>query len=712
MKIALVTTEFYPFRGGGIGTYCESICRVLVEKGHEVHVITSVPGPERVFGAFVHRCKIPYNSPAELMPERFRKWELSLSDPNYLAAYCWADEIKKVVDKYDIEIIESQECMAPTFYFQYKQMLDPEGDKIPVIIHLHTPCHEIAIWDQRPLENPQMHMIRFMEDFSISMADAVISPSRFLADHVSNRLPDIKNKLDVIPYPLHEQSFEKIHADINKSTKEIVYAGRLEHRKGIETLVNALKKVLKEENTLKVRFIGKSMYSHVRGMQYADWIAGKLSEFADRIIFDGLIDRYQAMSKMHAADCVVIPSVGENFPNVCIEAMLCGSVIVASDSGGMAEMMGGEENGFLFEGSNVNSLVAALGRALALTDPERSRIREAATFRIKSYCNIEKIADQRTAHYRKIQAECESGKREKNFPVSIICGNTSEEIHDVKRIETVAAVILDDGKRPVEGTLDSVLQGSRIPDEILVLSYGVRRNQQTLVQPDKSVPIKQLWINSNDLSEIKNLALTNVDTDALFYLHTTNVIRKEFVDTSVNILNQYQEVGYLQSWVGSKKHVAVPIPPFMPFILYNNCFVTPVGMIRKQALEQINGFSEGFVFHYLDWHTVLSMMEKGWISVVLDEVLVETEKYDYESRRELEFEAGNLLYQRLVGKNKQLFDRYQNTLLVAAGSMISTSGIYRLSANERTLLRMYRLARKEAENIMSKIPYLKNIVNR
>jgi len=719
LKIALVTNEFYPFRGGGIGTYCESQCRALVAKGHEVHVITSVHGPDQVYGATVHRCKIPYNTPAQAVPARHKKSGLGFGDKNYLASYAWAEDIKRIVETYGIELIECQECMAPLYYYMYNRLLDIDARHVPVVIHLHTPSYEIALWDRRPVETPEMHMLRYMEDFCISMADAVLSPSSFLAEHISSRLPEIKAKLEVIPYPAYEQTANVELIEKKDSYKEIVFVGRLEHRKGIEILVNALLEIMENRKDVKVRFIGKSMYSHVRGMHYRDWVAGKLSGFSGRVIFDGLLDRTRILSRMQAADCVVIPSVGENFPNVCMEAMLSGSVIIASDTGGMAEMMG-EEGGFLFEGSNVGSLVKTVEMVLSLPEPASRKTRESAKARIRDYCDIEKIIGRRIRHYQTILARSANNRPRVELPAHLFCGNHYVKEAEINEVNSVTAVILDNGNDSIRNTLNSLLASRRKPDEILVVSYGPKRTDlHRDLTSNLPVKTRQIWTMSNNIAEIKNFAIDHVLSDAVFFLHNTDMVRQEFIDVTVSILNRHPRTAYIQSWIKCASHVASPIAPFFPYCLYNNCFVTPNGMIRLVALKQTNGYQTGLNFHYLDWQIILAFMEKGWVSIVTDRILVEANLPDYKKREELEVGVGNIMYQQLVMNFENLFDNYKHEVLIAAGSQLSMSGIYltsRMSAFERkllgVLLEMYRMVRNKVETNIASIPYLKKLLDR
>jgi D-inositol-3-phosphate glycosyltransferase len=83
--------------------------------------------------------------------------------------------------------------------------------------------------------------------------------------------------------------------------------------------------------------------------------AGNLREVSrqlglgDRVLFPGRIDHHQIAQWYSAADCVVVPSYLESFGLVALEALACGTPVIAATTGGMAEYIAPGRNGFLFE---------------------------------------------------------------------------------------------------------------------------------------------------------------------------------------------------------------------------------------------------------------------------------------------------------------------------------------------------------------------------
>ena len=113
----------------------------------------------------------------------------------------------------------------------------------------------------------------------------------------------------------------------------------------------------------------------------------KLNQFIPR---DDLIEQYKR------ADICVITSLFDNSPNTVYEAMALRKVVVASSVGGIPEIIGSKENGFLFDPKDVNDLVEKLEDAIKLVLSGNSeKIRISAQNRIYSFANLKNNTKQR-----------------------------------------------------------------------------------------------------------------------------------------------------------------------------------------------------------------------------------------------------------------------------------------------------------------------------
>jgi glycosyltransferase involved in cell wall biosynthesis len=85
--------------------------------------------------------------------------------------------------------------------------------------------------------------------------------------------------------------------------------------------------------------------------------------------------RREQLPQFYAAvDLVFIPSIYDGMPNVLLEAMALGKVVVASSAGGIPDVIRHGENGFLFDIGDVSSVIQTVDTALSLTQEQRTAI--------------------------------------------------------------------------------------------------------------------------------------------------------------------------------------------------------------------------------------------------------------------------------------------------------------------------------------------------
>lgn len=118
---------------------------------------------------------------------------------------------------------------------------------------------------------------------------------------------------------------------------------------------------------------------------------------SDRVRFLGL--RRDVASLMSAADIFVLSSAWEGFSLVVAEAMACERVVVATDCGGVREVVG--KAGFLVKPQDAKDLSQGLQSALRLTSNESNSLGSAARQRVLELYAINKIVDQWLSIYSK-----------------------------------------------------------------------------------------------------------------------------------------------------------------------------------------------------------------------------------------------------------------------------------------------------------------------
>ena len=119
--------------------------------------------------------------------------------------------------------------------------------------------------------------------------------------------------------------------------------GRLEFRKGVHTLIRAFSYIQDDFPKAKLTIIGSDcgmsgyLFEKIAKLKYPKQVT-----WLGSIPREGLPEYYQRSS------VCVVPSIWENYPYVCLEAMACAKPVIASDIGGLRSMIRHGENGLLF----------------------------------------------------------------------------------------------------------------------------------------------------------------------------------------------------------------------------------------------------------------------------------------------------------------------------------------------------------------------------
>ena len=115
-----------------------------------------------------------------------------------------------------------------------------------------------------------------------------------------------------------------------------------------------------------LKIIGNPYGKLPDGASYEEYILCKIAEhgIADRVEWiKGATPAEIKIFLLHAT-IAIFPSLFENFPYACLEAMASGCCVVASHCGGYPEMITSGETGILFDTGNSDALCTALERVL------------------------------------------------------------------------------------------------------------------------------------------------------------------------------------------------------------------------------------------------------------------------------------------------------------------------------------------------------------
>ena len=208
-----------------------------------------------------------------------------------------------------------------------------------------------------------------------SSLDAVISPSQFTMD-LHTKLGFFKNsKHFVVP---HGITLENGTIKKQNATREFLFIGRIAEDKGAQIAVNAFKKI--KDGDVKLHVVGKGPYLN----------SVKLAAAGDeRIIIHGFVQTDDLIQIFKKCSFAIMPSLWyEVFGYAIIEVMSKGLPVVASNIGGIPEIVKNGYNGFLFEAGNTDALYLIIKDLLsiegAFDELSKNAIESSKRFTIKA----------------------------------------------------------------------------------------------------------------------------------------------------------------------------------------------------------------------------------------------------------------------------------------------------------------------------------------
>ncbi|MEM7725571.1 MAG: glycosyltransferase family 1 protein [Cyanobacteria bacterium P01_A01_bin.45] len=243
----------------------------------------------------------------------------------------------------------------------------------------------------------------------LETANRVVATSPQEEQHM-RELVSSQGNIDVIPCGTDIQRFGHIERQVarkelglDQEARVVIYVGRFDRRKGIETLVRAVRESqMYGSSNLKLLIAGGSRPGHSDGIE-RDRIEKIVNELGMRecTTFPGRLSQEELSSYYAAADVCVVPSHYEPFGLVAIEAMASGTPVVASDVGGLQFTVVPEETGLLAPPKDSASFSKAIDRII--TDLQfRDQLGQGGKERVKNKFSWDGVAIQLSSLYEDI----------------------------------------------------------------------------------------------------------------------------------------------------------------------------------------------------------------------------------------------------------------------------------------------------------------------
>lgn len=682
MKIWMLTNELPTAMCGGIARFTDELATALARAGHAVTVLGLAPEAAEyrlpqgyrivAFASrqFAEEPEIDPELPIEQRPARDAspRWPYNNLAHDFAVAWELAEAIRELADREGApEVVESPEYKALALFVRQRQLTDANYlPGVAVAVTLHTPEFIVRRHNQEPEYTLPQYWLGEQEKALIAAAHGVYAPSAFIARELRAELEAPELPITIGPNPFVPAALPSQAESYDP--REILFYGRLEARKGVLELLETCARAWRAGVDFRLTLLGPSIPFPPRRQEMADFIERRHAEWIEegRLLVIRGLPRDQALERTRRAAVIVIPSLWENFPYTCLEAMGAGQIVVASDHGGMAEMIGTDgQCGFLFSWKEPESLLRQLEKALALDPATRTSIGSAARERVTKLCDPETVVKEREAFYREVIEKAQ--KDSEGFPF----------LGRHLGAEPVLALPTKEDTPLISVVIPHYNLGEFLPEAVGSVLASDYPALEVLVIDDGSTDVASLEVldsleasgdsrlrivrqANTGLSGVRNAGARLAKGDWVAFVDADDAVGPDFFRRAAEILRRYRNVHIVASWVrffGNDNGIWHAWNLQFPYLLAHNLMI-PICLVRKESFLRF-GQNERRMFYGLeDFESWISMVGAGCGGVAIPEVLTRYRVRGASMFQSINREQQMYLYRVVVERHPELYRRY------------------------------------------------------
>lgn len=386
MRVLHIAWEYPPLVYGGLGRHVGALAQAQAKRGNDVVVVTQSPeGPADEVVAGVRVVRVPRDPP-----------ELPFTEATLLA---WVSGLEHALTRavgltqqhWRPDVIHAHDWMVTHSAVTAQSLI-----RCPIVATFHaTEAGRHQGW----LPNDLSRAIHSVEWWLAQESARTITCSAHMRWEATRLfgLPEdevsvIPNGIDLAEWTTSADARGRARDRYASGAPLVVFAGRLEWEKGIQTLLDATLLLRRQFRDVRLVVAG-------RGGREAD-----LHRQAERlrlgstVQFTGWLPEDELHALIAAADVSVVPSLYEPFGLVALEAAALGTPVIVSDTGGLAEFADQGRVALPYKPGDPDALADAL--ASALNAPEMMAERAlVATHELRTTYNWDRVAELTTRAY-------------------------------------------------------------------------------------------------------------------------------------------------------------------------------------------------------------------------------------------------------------------------------------------------------------------------
>jgi len=365
MRICIISREYPPETGwGGIGAYSYQLSHELARLDNDVHVVcltkatTSGENPEVFLDGKVKVHRVVWGEQIHLA-SLINKTQPNTHHLLRAAIPMW----KKFLELHKVrpfDVVEAPDHLAEGFFIALTRIA-------PLVVRLHTPFSKLVAEGYHNIKPDfDSYSVSLIERLAMSQADLLSSPSVNLAQYVASDTGVELEQIQIVRNPVDTKKFspegKKANLEIPPNSKIVYFAGRLEGRKGINFLIDAVPDVVKSIPEAYFVVVGADTNTGANKSSILQSLKASLSQknVLDKVNFVSHVPLNEMPEYYRLADVCVVPSLFDNAPYTVLEALASGKPVIGSTAGGTPEYIQPGITGMHVEKANSRALAAAI----------------------------------------------------------------------------------------------------------------------------------------------------------------------------------------------------------------------------------------------------------------------------------------------------------------------------------------------------------------
>ena len=377
MRIGFLTPEFVTenYFSGGLAHYLYRVSRALVSRGHDVHVITLSEIDSAEFDHDgIHVYRIAKNLKVNWLNRLTRNKVRSALACLFLS-YRFFRKLKQLHRQVPFDIVQFSN-------YNFCGLVSSLLLSVPSMLRISSYS---PVWHQKLGAKPTLdaRMIEWLEKLQLRFSSHVYAPS-YTLKKIVEKGANITN-VEVIRTPCYVETTQwdsSVYEEILSNKTYLLFFGRFQLHKGFHILAQALPRVLECNPGCTAVFVGLDLETPLASSM-EDYARALCTNHNDRLVFIDQIPHSQLYPVISGARLVVLPSLIDNFPNTCLEAMSLAKPVVGTRGASFEELIVEGETGFLVPSGNPDALGEKINEAWI--HPRLDEIGQAAQRRVQEF---------------------------------------------------------------------------------------------------------------------------------------------------------------------------------------------------------------------------------------------------------------------------------------------------------------------------------------